>query len=90
MKTEYTLAFLGGIELMAFANAFSLGLLPCRVLAVVFLLAALAAVGVTGFFLGRRSCRNAVNRRSYTDGIWKGIDIGRAERQSEIQMFLEK
>ena len=28
MKIEYMLAFLGGVELMALANALSLGLLP--------------------------------------------------------------
>ena len=32
MKIEYMLAFLGGVELMALANALSLGLLPCRLL----------------------------------------------------------
>lgn len=80
MKFEYALAFQFGILVMAIANALSLGLLPCR---------ALGAVGVTGFLIGRRSCRNTVNRRSYTDGIWKGIRIGRAERQSEIQRFLD-
>lgn len=89
MKFEYALAFQFGILVMAIANALSLGLLPCRALAVIFFFAALGAVGVTGFLVGRRSCRNAVNRRSYTDGIWKGIRIGRAERQSEIQRFLD-
>lgn len=89
MKFEYALAFQFGVLVMAAANALSLGLLPCRALAVIFFLAALAVVGVTGFLVGRRSCRNAVNRRSYTDGIWKGIRIGRAERQSEIQRFLD-
>ena len=39
MKIEYMLAFLGGVELMALANALSLGLLPCRLLALIFLLA---------------------------------------------------
>lgn len=37
MKIEYMLAFLGGVELMALANALSLGLLPCRLLALIFL-----------------------------------------------------
>ena len=89
MKFEYALAFQFGVLVMAAANALSLGLLPCRALAVIFFFTALGAVGVTGFLVGRRSCRNAVNRRSYTDGIWKGIRIGRAERQSEIQRFLD-
>lgn len=89
MKLEYALAFQFGVLVMAIANALSLGFLSCRALAVVFFFVALAAIGVTGFLLGRRSCRNAVNRRSYTDGIWKGIRIGRAERQSEIERFLE-
>lgn len=35
MKIEYMLAFLGGVELMALANALSLGLLPCRFLALI-------------------------------------------------------
>ncbi|MEI3015494.1 MAG: hypothetical protein V8T38_00045 [Oscillospiraceae bacterium] len=36
---------LGGVELMALADAYSLGLLPCRVLALIFLLVAFAAAG---------------------------------------------
>ena len=36
MKIKYMLAFLGGVELMALANALSLGLLPCRFLALIF------------------------------------------------------
>lgn len=83
------LSFLCGIVLMAIANALSLGLQPCRTVAVIFLIIALAAIAAGAFLLGRRSCRNSVHRRSYTDGVRKGMAIGRAERQSEIQRFLE-
>ena len=89
MKIDYILSFLLGIVLMAIANALSLGLLPCRTVAVVFFIIALAVIAAGAFLLGRRSCRNSVHRRSYTEGIWKGIRIGRAERQSEVQRFLE-
>ena len=85
MKIEYMLAFLGGVELMALANALSLGLLPCRFLALIFLLVALAAAGMIGY----KHLRKAVDRRSYHEGVCKGIRIGRAERQSEVQRFLE-
>lgn len=89
MKFDYLLSFLCGIVLMAIANALSLGLLPCRTVAVIFFVVALAAIAAGAFLLGRRSCRNSVHRRSYTDGIRRGITIGRAERQSEVQRFLE-
>lgn len=89
MKFDYLLSFICGIVLMAVANALSLGLLPCRAVAVIFFIVALAAIAAGAFLLGRRSCRNSVHRRSYTDGIRKGITIGRAERQSEVQRFLE-
>ena len=89
MKFDYLLSFICGIVLMAIANALSLGLLPCRTVAVIFFVVALAAIAAWAFLLGRRSCRNSVHRRSYTEGIRKGIAIGRAERQSEIQRFLE-
>lgn len=83
------IAFLSGIVLMAVANALSLGLLPCRVVAVIFFIIALAAIAASAFLLGRRSCRKLVQRRSFAEGIRKGITIGRAERQSEVQRFLE-
>ena len=89
MKIDYILSFLLGIVLMAIANALSLGLLPCRTLAFIFFVVSLAAIATGAFLLGRRSCRNSVHRRSYTEGIRKGITIGRAERQSEVQRFLE-
>ena len=89
MKIDYILSFLLGIVLMAIANALSLGLLPCRTLAVIFFVVALAAIATGAFLLGRKSCRNAVERRSFTEGIRKGITLGRADRQSEIQRFLE-
>ena len=89
MRYEYGLAFFCGVVVMALANALSLGLLPCRALAVIFLLVALAAVAVSGYLFGRRSCRKLVQSRSYNEGVRKGLAIGRAERQSEIQRFLE-
>lgn len=89
MKFDYLLSFICGIVLMAIANALSLGLLPCRTVAVVFFIVALAAIAAGAFLLGRRSCRKSVHSRSYTEGIRKGITIGRAERQSEVQRFLE-
>ena len=51
MKIEYMLAFLGGVELMALANALSLGLLPCRLLGLIFMLAALVAAAARIFRL---------------------------------------
>lgn len=89
MKFEYMLAFLGGVELMALANAFSLGLLPCRVLALIFLLIAFIGAALLGYFACYKHMEKAVDRRSYHEGVCKGIRIGRAERQSEIQQFLE-
>lgn len=50
MKIEYMLAFLGGVELMALANALSLGLLPCRLLGLIFMLAALVAAAPARIF----------------------------------------
>ena len=47
MKIEYMLAFLGGVELMALANALSLGLLPCRFLALIFLLVAFVGAAIS-------------------------------------------
>ena len=79
MKIEYMLAFLGGVELMALANALSLGLLPCR----------LVAAALLGYSACYKHLRKAVDRRSYHEGVCKGIRIGRAERQSEVQRFLE-
>ena len=81
MKIEYMLAFLGGVELMALANALSLGLLPCRLLGLIFMLAALVAAALLGYSACYKHLRKAVER--------KGIGIGRAERQSEVQRFLE-
>ena len=89
MKIEYMLAFLGGVELMALANALSLGLLPCRLLALIFLLVAFAAAVIIGYSACNKHLRKAVDRRSYHEGVCKGIRIGRAERQSEVQRFLE-
>lgn len=89
MKVEYMLAFLGGVELMALANALSLGLLPCRLLGMIFMLAALAAAALLGYSACYKHLRKAVDRRSYHEGVCKGIRIGRAERQSEVQRFLE-
>lgn len=89
MRYEYGLAFFCGVVVMALANVLSLGLLPCRALAVIFLLVALAAVAVSGYLFGRRSCRKLVQCRSYNEGVRKVLAIGRAERQSEIQRFLE-
>ena len=88
MKIEYMLAFLGGVELMALANALSLGLLPCRLLGLIFMLAALAAA-LLGYSACYKHLRKAIDRRSYHEGVCKGIRIGRAERQSEVQRFLE-
>ena len=89
MKIEYMLAFLGGVELMALANALSLGLLPCRLLGLIFMLAALVAAALLGYSACYKHLRKAVDRRSYHEGVCKGIRIGRAERQSEVQRFLE-
>ena len=89
MKIEYMLAFLGGVELMALANALSLGLLPCRLLGLIFMLAALVAAALLGYSACYKHLRKAVDRRSYYEGVCKGIRIGRAERQSEVQRFLE-
>jgi len=89
MKIEYMLAFLGGVELMALANALSLGLLPCRLLGLIFMLAALVAAALLGYPPCYKPRRKAVDRRSYHEGVCKGIRIGRAERQSEVQRFLE-
>ena len=85
MKIEYMLAFLGGVELMALANALSLGLLPCRLLALIFLLVAFAAAVIIGYSACYKHLRKAVDH----EGVCKGIRIGRAERQSEVQRFLE-
>lgn len=89
MRYEYGLAFFCGVVVMALANALSLGLLPCRALAVIFLLVALAAAGMIGYSACYKHLRKAVDRRSYHEGVCKGIRIGRAERQSEVQRFLE-
>ncbi|CCY18147.1 unknown [Eubacterium sp. CAG:786] len=89
MRYEYGLAFFCGVVVMALANALSLGLLPCRALAVIFLLVALAAAGMIGYSACYKHLRKAVDRRSYHEGVCKGIRVGRAERQSEVQRFLE-
>ena len=89
MRYEYGLAFFCGVVVMALANALSLGLLPCRALAVIFLLVALAAAGMIGSSACYKHLRKAVDRRSYHEGVCKGIRVGRAERQSEVQRFLE-
>ena len=89
MKVEYMLAVLDGVELMALANALSLGLLPCRLLGLIFMLAALVAAALLGYSACYKHLRKAVDRRSYHEGVCKGIRIGRAERQSEVQRFLE-
>ena len=89
MKVEYMLAFLSGVELMALANALSLGLLPCRALALIFLLAAFVGAALLGYFSCYKRMEKSVNLRSYHEGVCKGIRIGRAERQSEVQRFLE-
>lgn len=89
MKVEYMLAFLGGVELMALANALSLGLLPCRVLGLIFLLAAFVGAALLGYFSCYKRMEKSVNLRSFHEGVCKGIRIGRAERQSEVQRFLE-
>lgn len=83
------LAFFCGLVVMGLANALSLGLLPCRTLAVISLIIALAAAAAGGYAAGRRSCRKAVSSRSYTLGFRRGQALGRAERQSEIQKFLD-
>ena len=62
MKIKYMLAFLGGVELMALANALSLGLLPCRFLALIFLLVALAAAGMIGYSACYKHLRKAVDQ----------------------------
>ena len=83
MKIEYMLAFLGGVELMALANALSLGLLKakkCR---------RVKYSATKGDSACYKHLRKAVDRRSYHEGVCKGIRIGRAERQSEVQRFLE-
>lgn len=84
------IAFLCGMVVVGSANAFSLGLLPCRTLAVISLLVALAGAAAGGYVAGRRSSRKAVSRRSYTLGFQRGQALGRAERQSDIQRFLEE
>ena len=89
MKIEYMLAFLGGVELMALANALSLGLLPCRLLGLIFLLAAFVGAALLGYFSCYKRMEKSVNLRSFHEGVCKGIRIGRAERQSEVQRFLE-
>ena len=89
MKIEYMLAFLGGVELMALANTLSLGLLPCRFLALIFLLVAFVGAALLGYFSCYKHMEKSVNLRSYHEGVCKGIRIGRAERQSEVQRFLE-
>ena len=86
MKIEYMLAFLGGVELMALANALSL---PCRFLALIFLLVAFVGAALLGYFSCYKHMEKSVNLRSYHEGVCKGIRIGRAERQSEVQRFLE-
>lgn len=83
------IAFLCGVVVVGSANALSLGLLPCRTLAVISLLIALAGAAAGGYVAGRRSCRKSVDRRSYTLGFRQGQALRRAERQSEIQRFLE-
>ena len=89
MRYEYGLAFLFGIVIMALANALSLGVIPSKGLAVIVLRAALAAIAAVAFVLGRRSSLKLVQRRSYNEGVRMGLRVGRAERQSEIQRFLE-
>ena len=89
MKFEYALAFMFGVDFMALLSAFSLGAVPCRTLAFIALLIAETVIAAAGFLIGRRSCRKQVQRRSYNKGVRRGMMIGRAERQSEIQQFLE-
>ncbi len=83
------IAFLCGIVLMAMANAISLGFLPCRTAAVIFFIITLLAVAAGAYLIGRRNARKAANLKAYHEGIRKGMEIGRAETQSEIQRFLE-
>lgn len=83
------LAFLCGVVLMAVANAISLGFLPCRTAAVIFFVISILAIAAGAYLLGRRSARKAANLKAYHEGIRKGMELGRAETQSEIQRFLE-
>ena len=53
------------------------------------MLAALVAAALLGYSACYKHLRKAVDRRSYHEGVCKGIRIGRAERQSEVQRFLE-
>jgi len=47
------------------------------------------AAALPGYPACYKPLRKAVDRRSYHEGVCKGIRIGRAERQSEVQRFLE-
>ena len=87
---DLLLAFFAGFVLMALINAISLAAnAPIGIVAIAFLLLSAVLTAIIAYCFGRRREKHS-NLVAYSRGVNYGRKIGRAEKQSEIQKFLEE
>lgn len=85
----YIFAFVLGVvvTMVIYSAIYALGM-PKLVLVLAVALLAIVLCGGTGFALGARRAKEMC-KIARSEGVSQGIRLGRAERQSEIQNFLE-
>ncbi|MBQ8171794.1 MAG: hypothetical protein IJZ95_07400 [Oscillospiraceae bacterium] len=87
---DLLLAFFTGFVLMALINALSLVAdTPIGIISIAFLLLAATLASIIAYCFGRRREKQS-NLVAYNRGVTYGRKLGRAEKQSEIQKFLEE
>lgn len=88
--SDYLLAFFLGFVLMGLINSVSLAAnAPVGVMIIAFVSVVAVIAAIIAYSFGRRREKMS-NIAAYNRGIDYGRRIGRAERQSEIQNFLEE
>ena len=88
--SDHILAFFSGVVLMALINSISLAWgapIGMIVVAVMFVFTALTSI--MAYCIGKRHEKFS-SFAAYNRGVTYGRKLGRAERQSEIQNFLEE
>lgn len=87
---DLLLAFFAGCAIMVLINAISLAAnAPIGIIVIAFMSLAAALVAIIAYCFGRRREKHS-NLVAYNRGVSYGRQIGRAEKQSEIQKFLEE
>ena len=88
--SDYVLAFLGGVVIMGLINSISLALgAPMGMIVIVVMFVFTVVTAIIAYCFGKRHEKFS-SFAAYNRGVTYGRKLGRAERLSEIQTFLEE